>query len=164
MSLVDAVIEDNRWQAVGLETLAARAAEAALGYLSVDMAAHEISLLGCDDARIAELNESFRGKAKPTNVLSWPSEDLSPDEAGGAPLPPEMEELGDIALAYETCVSEADAAGKPLNDHVTHLIIHGVLHLMGYDHETEEDAVLMEGLEVRILASLGLPDPYGAAS
>jgi probable rRNA maturation factor len=164
--LVDTVIEDDRWQAFGLAALAEAAARAALAHLGHPAEALEISLLGCDDARIAVLNGTFRGKPKPTNVLSWPAWDLAPEAPGAQPEDPETgtaedpEPLGDIAIAWETCAREAEEQGKPMRDHVTHLVVHGCLHLLGYDHETEADAALMEGHEVAILASLGLSDPY----
>lgn len=166
MELVETVIEDARWEAFGLPALAERAGRAALEVLALPVAGFTISLMGCDDARIAVLNADFRGKPQPTNVLSWPSEERGAEFAGEAPEPPEPgaaedpESLGDIAIAWETCAREAEAQGKPMTDHVTHLIVHGVLHLLGYDHIEEEDAALMEGLEVRILASLGVSDPY----
>ncbi len=164
--LVDMVIEDDRWDAVELESLAECAIRAALTGLGLPEAGLTLCVMGCDDARIAVLNGAFRGKAKPTNVLSWPSRDRSAAAEGGAPEAPEIgdaaepESLGDIALAWETCLHEAEAAGKPLAEHVTHLIVHGLLHLLGYDHVREGDAAVMEALEVRILASLGLSDPY----
>ncbi|MEX0285206.1 MAG: rRNA maturation RNase YbeY [Paracoccaceae bacterium] len=153
-------IEDTRWADLGLEPLAVRAATATLDHLSYDPDSFEISLLGTDDTRIAELNGQFRGKPTPTNVLSWPSEERGADTDGGAPYPPEDEELGDIALAWETCVREAAEAGKPMSDHVTHLVVHGLLHLLGYDHERDADATLMERIETEILATLGVPNPY----
>ena len=159
-ALVDVVIEDARWQAAGLETLAETACRATLQALSLAPEQFEIALLACDDGRIATLNTEFRGKASATNVLSWPSEDLAPEEAGGAPFLPQETELGDIAIAYDTCKAEATAQNKPFADHVCHLLVHGTLHLLGYDHISEKDAVRMEGLEVAILAKLGLPDPY----
>jgi probable rRNA maturation factor len=123
-------------------------------------------ILACDDARIAGLNADFRGKPVPTNVLSWPSEDRAAAAPGEMPhLPPPNPvgpplELGDIALAFETCAREAAEAAPRRDDHVTHLVVHGLLHLLGFDHETDADAELMEGLETRILARLGVPDPY----
>ena len=118
------------------------------------------SILFADDAEVHVLNRDWRGKDKPTNVLSFPMlerEDLvnlSPDG------PPEL--LGDIALALETCGREAAEKGLSLDQHATHLIIHGLLHLAGHDHEiSPEDARIMEQLEIKALALLGIADPYG---
>lgn len=164
--LVDIVIEDDRWEDFGLEALADRAVRAALVGLGLGADGFQLVVMGCDDARIAELNADFRGKPKPTNVLSWPSDERAAEGPGEEPEPPEAgdaddpEPLGDIALAWETCLREAEEAGKPMADHVTHLVVHGCLHCLGYDHVDDVDATLMEGHEVRILASLGLSDPY----
>ncbi|MGA0539970.1 rRNA maturation RNase YbeY [Neotabrizicola sp. VNH66] len=164
--LVDTVIEDERWSAFGLEALAERAAQATLAGLGLAEAGFQIVVMGCDDARIATLNADFRGKPRPTNVLSWPSEERGPEFVGEAPELPEAgtaedpEELGDLALAYETCMAEAAEQEKSAEAHVTHLIVHGILHLLGYDHVEDDDAALMEGHEVRILASMGISDPY----
>jgi len=158
--LVDVLIEADAWGGTGIEALAETALRAALSHLDLDPGAFEIAVLACDDARIAELNREFREKPVPTNVLSWPSDDLSPDNEGGQPLPPEDAELGDIAIAFETCQAEAGDQGKEFNDHVTHLLVHGCLHLLGYDHVSDKDAAVMEGLEVEILAKLGIANPY----
>ena len=171
MDLVETLIEDARWADVGLTDLAERAARAALadlglGHPALSNRGFQIGLLGCSDARIAVLNAEFRGKPQPTNVLSWPSAERGAEFVGETPEPPvpgpadAPESLGDIAIAWETCAREAEAEGKPMAAHVTHLIVHGVLHLLGYDHVEPEDAALMEGLEVRILATLGVSDPY----
>ncbi|MEO1138249.1 MAG: rRNA maturation RNase YbeY [Pseudomonadota bacterium] len=160
---VEVLIEDTRWLALEMDDLANRAARATLTELTLAADAFEISVLACDDARIAALNEDFRAKDQPTNVLSWPNEERGAKVEGTAPDPPNSAddpELGDIAIAYETCLREAEAARKPMQDHVTHLLVHGVLHLLGYDHIRDKDATLMEQLEVRILGKLGLPDPY----
>lgn len=151
--LTDTICEDPRWQDAHLPDLAARAAGATGRLLGLDPAL-EIAVLGCDDARIAALNAAFRGKSAPTNVLSWPAEDLAPGEVPTGP------ELGDIAIAWETCAREAEEQGKPLEAHVTHLLVHGTLHLLGHDHMTDAEAEVMEGLERDVLAGLGLPDPY----
>ena len=163
--LVDCLTEDHRWDALGLEALAEVAAVAALTRLGLEPSVFEISLLGCNDGRIATLNEDFRGKPQPTNVLSWPSDDRAarvdgemPHLPGPSPMGPQ--ELGDIAIAWETCATEAAAAGRPVADHVTHLLVHGTLHLLGFDHERPGDAALMEGLEIEILGKLGIADPY----
>jgi probable rRNA maturation factor len=164
--LVDTLTEDARWEAFGLADLAEDVAGRVLGALGLPGEGFEISLLGCSDARIAELNEDFRGKPQPTNVLSWPADELAPEKEGTAPRRPRPgapgmpQELGDIAIAWETCEREAAAQGKDLRAHVTHLLVHGTLHLLGYDHVRDGDAHLMEGLEVRILDGLGLADPY----
>lgn len=164
--LVDCVIEDERWAAFGLEAVALRAVKATLAHLALPETGLTLAVMGCDDARIATLNAEFRGKPTPTNVLSWPSWDLAADEDGGAPEAAEIgtaddpEALGDIAIAYDTCAREAAEAGKPMADHVTHLVVHGLLHCLGYDHIRDGDAAVMEGVEVRILATLGLSDPY----
>lgn len=160
---VDVILEDGRWSSLGLDEMAQRAALATLTHLDLDPNAFEISVLACDDARIATLNGDFRDKPDPTNVLSWPSAERAAAVEGAipnAPDPAQESELGDIAIAYDTCLREAEAAGRQMADHVTHLIVHGVLHLLGYDHERDLDATLMEGLEVEILGKLGLPDPY----
>lgn len=161
--LVDVVFEDLRWEQAGLSGLAEGAAEAVIGHL--DLAppfgdGFEISVLACDDTRIAALNGDFRDKPAPTNVLSWPSEERAADIAGGDPLPPEDPELGDIAIAYETCAREADEQGKEFAAHVSHLLVHGVLHLLGYDHIDDKDAALMEGMEVEILGKMNISNPY----
>ncbi len=164
--LVDTLTEDQHWNEIGLEKLAEAACRTTLSHLGVRPDRFEISLLGCNDARIAALNADFRGKPQPTNVLSWPAEDRAAATPGGQPGLPNVDaegppqELGDIAIAFETCRREAEAAGKPLNDHVSHLLVHATLHLLGYDHIRDEDAAVMEGIEVGVLALMGLPDPY----
>lgn len=160
---IDILFEDDRWETVELAGLAERAAEVTLAHLGLDPEAWEIAILACDDARIATLNEEFRDKPTPTNVLSWPSEERAPEAPGAVPdlpAPGQDPELGDIAIAYDTCQREAAAAGKPMADHVTHLVVHALLHLLGYDHLRDQDATLMEATEVAILGKLGLPDPY----
>ena len=117
--------------------------------------------------QIAALNETHRDNPTPTNVLSWPDTDLSSTIEGTRPHLPTADfdgtyTLGDIAIAFDTCQHEADAAKIPIADHVTHLMVHGVLHLLGYDHVRDGDATLMEGLETEILSTLGISDPYKA--
>jgi probable rRNA maturation factor len=162
--LVDTVIEDERWEDI-LPPLADRATRAVLSDLGLPHEGFAVVVMGCDDARIAALNTEFRGKATPTNVLSWPSEDRAAEEPGMVPDLPDgdahvPEELGDIAIAWETCAREAAEQGKALETHVTHLLVHATLHLLGYDHQNDEDAALMEGTEIRVLARLGVANPY----
>ena len=110
-----------------------------------------ITVLLTDDAAVLELNAQFRGLAAATNVLSFPA---APNPEG---------HLGDIALAFETCLGEAKAQAKPLSHHLQHLTVHGVLHLLGHDHIGDDEADAMEDLERVILAGLGVPDPYAAS-
>lgn len=113
----------------------------------------ELGVVFTDDARIRELNAGWRGKDKATNVLSFPA---FPETKSGA-LPPL---LGDIVLAAETVAKEAALEAKPLSNHISHLVVHGLLHLLGHDHETDAEADEMEALERRVLARLAIPDPY----
>jgi probable rRNA maturation factor len=160
------VPESDAWSAVTLEPLVKQAYLGVMSHLGFDPDLFELAVLACDDTRIMELNGSFRDKARPTNVLSWPAWDLSAETEGdrpGDPEPgtPEMpESLGDIAISFDTCCREALDAGKKIEDHVTHLTVHGVLHLLGYDHIRDQDATLMEGIETTILGKLGVDDPY----
>lgn len=142
--MIDIEVEDEAWSAAlpDIEAIVLLAAEAALE------ARGGVTILLTDDDSVAELNEQFRGKTGPTNVLSFPAPDNPEDH------------LGDIALAYGVCAREAAEQGKPLAHHLQHLVAHGVLHLLGYDHLTEAEAEDMEALERRILAGLGVPDPY----
>lgn len=159
---VDVVIEEPLWAKAGLEDLAERAVGAVLNALELARDDWDVAVLGCDDARIAALNAEFRGKAVPTNVLSWPSEERGAAIEGETPdLPGEPGELGDLAISYETCLREAELGGKPLRHHALHLLVHGTLHLLGYDHVREGDGDLMERTEIAILERLGVPDPYG---
>lgn len=162
---VDILIEDNRWVAFDLQSIAQTAVDAVLFRLSIGAEEVEVAVLACDDVRIAELNADFREKPTATNVLSWPTAELGAQTAGNTPdaLLPDITgamELGDIAISYDTCAAEAVAAGKSAEDHVMHLMIHGTLHLLGYDHVRDQDATLMEALEVEILEKMGIDDPY----
>ncbi|WP_425086494.1 rRNA maturation RNase YbeY [Zavarzinia compransoris] len=118
----------------------------------------EIDLCLSSDEAVQQLNRDWRGKDKPTNVLSFPGLEggIAASLPAEAPRP-----LGDIVLALETCQREAVEQDKSLAHHVQHLVVHGVLHLLGYDHESDAEAKAMEALEVSVLAGLGVPDPYG---
>jgi probable rRNA maturation factor len=118
----------------------------------------EVSVLLADDTRVAELNRDYRGRDRPTNVLSFPAGGPSWPGAEGPVL------LGDVVVALETTSREADAEGLRVPDHLAHLLVHGTLHLLGYDHETDGEAELMEAREVDLLAGLGVSDPYRAGA
>lgn len=113
----------------------------------------EVSILLTDDEHMRALNAAWRGKDRPTNVLSFPASSAAA-QGGGAAL------LGDIVLARETLLREAEAEGKPFEHHLAHLLVHGFLHLLGYDHETPEEAEEMEAMERRALQTLAIDDPY----
>ena len=160
---VEIVIEDKRWAAVEFERLCDRAVEAALSNFDLNPSLFTVEILACDDTRIAVLNRDFRGQAKPTNVLSWPSAERAALKEGDAPMLPCVKrdsELGAIAISYDTCAYEAVQACKPLADHLLHLVVHATLHLLGYDHQRDQDATSMERIEVRTLGKLGVDNPY----
>ncbi|HEV2532445.1 rRNA maturation RNase YbeY [Phenylobacterium sp.] len=148
--MIDIEIEDAAWTAAqaDAESLTRRAAEAVLAY--EHLSDRNLTVLLTNDLAVQALNERFRQQDRPTNVLSFPA------------LPNREQHLGDVALAYETCAREAADQGKPLAAHLQHLVAHGVLHLLGYDHMTDPEAHEMEGLERVVLASLGVSDPYAA--
>ena len=154
-------IASRRWrlQLPEAPALLERAARAALALAAEPGLAREVSFLLADDARVRRLNRDYRGHDKATNVLSFPAEDEVPPGEGSAG--PRL--LGDVVLALETLEREAAAQSKTLADHVSHLAVHGVLHLLGYDHARAAEADRMERLEARILAGLGIADPYAVA-
>lgn len=147
-------VEDDAWPALaGLDALATSAVAATLAHAKSDSGDGLVALLFTDDATIAGINAQWRGKDKPTNVLSFPAPAMP--VPAGEPRP-----LGDIVLAHGVIAQEAAEQGKTLHDHVAHLIVHGILHLLGFDHEIDEDAEAMEQLEASILKDLGISDPY----
>jgi probable rRNA maturation factor len=148
MSGITLVVEDRNWRSHrGLQARLTRAAEAARRSAKLKGG---FTILLADDKTLRGLNRDFRAKDKPTNVLSFPAADPA--------------YRGDIAIAYGVTKKEAKAAGKAFADHASHLVVHGVLHLAGYDHERARDAKVMEPLEVKILKQLGIADPYAPTS
>jgi probable rRNA maturation factor len=147
--MIEVEIEDAAWTAAlpDAASVAERAATAALGTVAGD-----VVVLLTDDAAVRDLNARFRDRDRPTNVLSFPAADMT--------LPGHAPHLGDLVLAFGVCAAEAEAQGKALADHLAHLTVHGVLHLLGRDHEAEAEAEEMEAEERSILASLGVADPY----
>ncbi|RZJ30082.1 MAG: rRNA maturation RNase YbeY [Brevundimonas sp.] len=145
--MIEIEVEDEAWSAAlpEVEAVVSRAASAALGALKGD-----IVILLADDEAVREINARFRDRDRPTNVLSFPAAESA------------FPHLGDLTLAYGVCAREAGEQGKTLSDHLSHLIVHGVLHLLGRDHEDDAEAEEMEAEERSILASLGVADPYTA--
>jgi probable rRNA maturation factor len=153
----EVLVTADCWQAEpGAAAVIHRAIGLAAEIVDADTADAELAVMLTDDAGIRTLNKNWRGIDKPTNVLSFPA--LPPVGARGPDDPPPM--LGDIAIAYETMRREADDEAKPFDHHLSHLAVHGFLHLVGYDHENNDDAEAMEALEREVLAQLGIPDPY----
>lgn len=151
VAVIDIVVDADLWRAEPeAETIVTKAVAAAAA--AVGAAGDEVAVLLTDDRRIRALNRDFRKLDKPTNVLSFP--------AAPASIPAAPRFLGDIAIAFETTRAEAEAEGKPFSAHLSHLAVHGFLHLAGHDHETDPEAEAMEALERRILERLGIPDPY----
>lgn len=150
---IDILTEDEKWSGLAdREMLARRAVEALFEVLDRPAPDAELSIVFAGDDEVAQLNRSFRGKAGPTNVLSFPAAAGSGQEGWRV--------LGDIVLAGGVVAREAEEQGKPLASHATHLIVHGVLHLLGHDHDREDQALAMERLEAEVMARLGFPDPY----
>ncbi|HVT55557.1 MAG TPA: rRNA maturation RNase YbeY [Xanthobacteraceae bacterium] len=146
---IDISVECEGWHRIlGAELIVHRAAVAACEEAGVE--AGEISILLTDDAQMQALNRNFRGKDQPTNVLSFPPDEIRED----------VRFYGDVALAFETLLRETREEEKRVDAHLSHLAAHGVLHLLGFDHENDTDAEAMEAREVKILAKLGFPDPY----
>jgi probable rRNA maturation factor len=153
---LDVVEDDGAWPdeaaCVAAITQAAEVLASHPGFADLPPATACVAL--SSDAAVQRLNADFRGQDKPTNVLSFTA-------PPGAVADEDQRNLGDIVLALETVTREAHERGIPFADHVRHLTVHGLLHLLGYDHQTEAEALAMEGLEIEILASLDIPNPYG---
>jgi len=153
------VTVEPAWQAAGfdLEAACVDCARAVLRRFGLAAGGVEVSCRFTDDATIAELNAAWRGKPQATDVLSFPADDAAGPAVAVAGAP---RLLGDVVLAFETCWHDAEALERPFGDHVRHLLIHGLLHLLHFDHQTAAEAAAMEALEVAVLADLGVPDPY----
>jgi len=157
LPLTEVLVVADCWQTEpDVESVIHRAINAAAEIAGVDVGDAELAVMLTDDSGIRTLNNNWRGIDKPTNVLSFPA--LQPTGTATPSDVPRM--LGDIAIAYETTRKEADDEQKPFEHHLSHLAVHGFLHLIGHDHENDDDAEAMEGLEQEILAHLGIPDPY----
>src|SRR5438105_2773211 len=155
--MTEVLVTAECWQAEpDAEAVILRAIAAAAEATDADAGGAELAVMLTDDSGIRTLNNNWRGIDKATNVLSFPA--LQPTGPRGEDDAPPM--LGDIAIAYQTTRREADEEQKPFDHHLSHLAVHGFLHLIGYDHETDGEAEAMESLEREILAQLGIPDPY----
>ncbi|HTC84292.1 MAG TPA: rRNA maturation RNase YbeY [Rhizomicrobium sp.] len=161
MSGITLLVEDPKWRSHrGLMARLTKAAEAARRSTRLKGG---FTILLANDKKLRALNHDFRGHDKPTNVLSFPGNSMTGRATGRFASAAALGYAGDIAIAYGVTSKEAKAAAKSLADHATHLVVHGVLHLAGYDHEAPQDAKVMEPLEVKVLKRLGIADPYAAS-
>ncbi len=158
---LDADVRDSRWyeKISDIENLCQKAIDATFQEVRINAREIEISVVLTGDDDVAVLNSQYRDKSGPTNVLSFPVFDTLDEIADVSSEMPAI--LGDVVIAFETVVREADASGVLIEDHLQHLVVHGVLHLLGYDHISEDQAMIMEFLESKILTLLDVPDPYG---
>jgi probable rRNA maturation factor len=155
-SSLSLIVECEGWRALGdVEVVVLRAYIACAATVGA-IADREVSILLSSEEAVAALNGRYRGKPQPTNVLSFPAAVFSPTAAESP--------LGDIIIAYETVLREADEESKPPLDHLSHLVVHGLLHLAGFDHQSDDEAERMERLEREILERIGVPDPYSNAT
>ncbi len=156
--ILDIEIQCESWRqsVVALDGVCARAADAVIAATGGVAPGTEVSLMLCDDDFIQDLNHRYRDKDAATNVLAFPLDEVSTPVARDGP--PVL--LGDIIIAHGTVVREASAAGRAIDHHLCHMVVHGMLHLLGFDHDADTAAVEMETMETRILATLGVPDPY----
>lgn len=151
---IDIAVDGGDWSAWhDVERRVEVALEAVFKVLDLIPSENTLSVLLTNDENMTAINAQWRGKNKPTNVLSFPAMNVA---AGGQPGPL----LGDVVVAYETVAREAEDEGRPFTDHLAHLFIHGILHLLGYDHENDDEAHVMESLEVDILGAMGIASPY----
>ncbi len=157
---IEVTVALDTWRSAvaDVEKVCRRAAAEALAHTGRAEAGNEVSVLLCGDDTVSELNGEYRGAARPTNVLAFPNGYSGTN--GHSVATPDTHLLGDVAIAFETVAAEAAASRLAIVDHLTHLVVHGVLHLLGYDHQTAREADDMEALEVAILDRLGVPDPY----
>jgi len=160
---IEIIKEEDKWSEIpDIEGLCQQACQQALDNRGVNRYCSdlEVSILLTNDKKIRKLNSNFRGKDKPTNVLSFPNIEVHPDKIDELKHHGEEAVLGDIALSFKTIKKEAKEQQKDIKDHVAHLVVHATLHLLGYDHEKDKDAEIMEALEASILNHMGISDPY----
>ena len=163
--MLEFISESKKWDKAKSTLIANQAVCSTLIHLNLDPNHFEIAILACDDKKISALNKKFRGIDKKTNVLSWPEKDLSAKISGKMPIKPKALKqgcafLGNIAISHEFTLNEAKKINRDFYHHVYHLISHGTLHLLGFVHDLEQDAKIMESIEKEILSKVGIADPY----
>ena len=165
---INVIFKDERWVKIPLEEIAKGALKLISDRFSVKDNNFEVSLLASNDAEIKELNKKFRGNDSSTNIISWPELETQPREPGHFPV--QMDKLksdskgaiflGNLAISFERCSTEAEEKNIFFADHMLHLLLHGYLHLIGFDHQNELDATLMEDIEIGLLSGAGIKNPY----
>ena len=153
------VSEYSGWDVEKLNKIAEKVSEATNTKLRLPKCA-SVAVLLCNNAKIQRLNKDFRASDKATNILSWPVENLKAASSGQLPNLAINPQLGDLAMAYEVCFSESRLGQIPFRDHLAHLLLHGTLHLLGYDHMEDTDALVMEAIEIEVLAKMCISNPY----
>lgn len=153
------VPEYSSWDVEKLNKIAEKVSEATNTKLRLPKSA-SVAVLLCNNAKIQRLNKDFRASDKATNILSWPIENLRAASSGQLPNLAINPQLGDLAMAYEVCFSESRLGQIPFRDHLAHLLLHGTLHLLGYDHMEDTDALIMEAIEIEVLAKMCISNPY----
>lgn len=153
------VSEYSGWDVEKLNKIAEKVSEATNTKLRLPKCA-SVAVLLCNNAKIQRLNKDFRASDKATNILSWPVENLRAASSGQLPNLAINPQLGDLAMAYEVCFSESRLGQIPFRDHLAHLLLHGTLHLLGYDHMEDTDALIMEAIEIEVLAKMCISNPY----
>ena len=153
------VSEYSSWDVEKLNKIAEKVSEATNTKLRLPKCA-SVAVLLCNNAKIQQLNKDFRASDKATNILSWPNENLRVASSGQLPNLAINPQLGDLAMAYEVCFSESCVGQIPFSDHLAHLLLHGTLHLLGYDHMEDTDALVMEAIEIEVLAKMCISNPY----
>ncbi len=158
-------MESKKWDKEKSVLTANQAVSSTLAHLNLDPNQFEVAILACDNKKIMDLNTQFRGINKETNILSWPEKDLSSKVSGSMPMKPKSINrgsvfLGNLAISYEFIVKEAEKLDRDFCHHLYHLISHGTLHLLGFVHDLELDAKIMENIEIEILSKVGIENPY----
>ena len=165
---INILINDLRWSKTKLQDTCERSFGLAMSVSDEMNFNPEVSILACNDKEICELNEKFRGQNSPTNILSWPEYELKSEIPGQPPrkMKAVVEEasrltfIGNLAISFDRCSTESKESEITFDDHMTHILLHGCLHLLGFDHQNDLDANLMEGMEINLLSSIGIKNPY----
>ena len=162
------VFEDSRWQILPLKKIALASLNLVADNVFLNSKDLEISILASNDCELMDLNKQFRGHNVPTNILSWPEHDYKRTKPGELPKRISKSSdcingsyfLGNLAISFDRCSTEAENRNITVEDHIAHLLIHGCLHLVGFDHDNKLDAILMENIEKKLLSDLGIKNPY----